>query len=226
MASPYDKAAPFLQEQPRVYQNLLNPYIGRGSTAGESAANIYNQQSNDPGAYLDKLFSSYNPQKGWDQFKNNELMRSLRATAAHGGYAGTAGDQEMQARLFNELLEADRDKWIERVLGINKTGLEGETHFADQGQTAGTNLAELMGNNLGEQASLAYKSQADKNAQKNALIRQLIGAGGALGGAAVGGPIGGAIGSKLGGYTGNIGGQSLDMGSWNSSQPYDFFGGR
>lgn len=228
MASPYDKARPILEQRGQMYNQQLNPYVERGMTAGNNAADIYGQMASDPGAYYDQIASSYNPKKGWDDYKHNELMRGLKARSAAGGYSGTDYDTEMQSRLFNDLLESDRDKWLDRVLGINSSGLEGQTHFADAGQNASTNLAELQGNNLGEQAELAYKAQADKNAKKNALLRALIQGGATLGGAFLGGPAGASAGSALGGAVpgGFGGGQSLDSGNWKSNQPADFFGYR
>lgn len=225
MANPYDKAAPYLQQQPAVYKEHLSPYAETGQQAFGTSHDIYSKMASDPSAYYADIRSKYTPQRGYEDYANTPAYKALSANAAAGGYAGTEGDNYAHAKLMKELESEDWEKYLNHILGIGGTGLSGLTHIGDTGFNADSSLAQLLGGNLGSQAGLAYQSEAQKNAHKNSLIQSLIQAAGAVGGGVLGGPIGGVIGNKLGGYLGggnkgsinSFGGGSVDSGNWNRS---------
>jgi hypothetical protein len=224
MADPYKAAQPFFRKEEDLYNRVYNPIMERGNTAGESAAGQYNRMSQDPNSYYKEIERGYTPRLGYEDYERNPAYRTLQNEARAGGYAGTEYDRNARARLMHDLEEKDFQAHIDRILGINKTGLEGETHFADQGNMASHHYAENLGGLFQDQGDLAYKQEQEKQARKDKWIQALIQGGFALGGAALSGPIGGKLGSMFGGgdagggYTGTIGGQTpTDFSSWGTS---------
>lgn len=219
-SDPSGKAAPFIEKRQNLYRDEFSPYSNIGKESLGNASDIYQRMASDPSAYLNELLGGYTPNKGFEDYRHNEMMKALRQSGYAGGYSGTEYDREAQARLFNDLLEADRDKYYERVTGLQNTGLTGQTQLGGLGLQASGQMAEGMGNTLAEQAQMAYMQEAQKQQRKNALIKMLLG----VGTAALGGPAGASMGASFGnslggGFTGGYGGSpSLDMGSWKTNR--------
>lgn len=196
-SNPANAAMPYLNQIPGMATQNLQPW----QTAGMEAQNVnqgqYNRMAANPADFFNELRSSYTPSKGY-QFRQEQMNKALRGSAAAGGRVGTESNQAAQAKLVQDLLSEDEGAYIDRLLGIQSTGLQGNENIAGRGFGAASDLTNVLGSTLGAQGALAYKGQENMNQAKsdrNKMLMQLFGAG--LG--AFGGPAGMAVGSSLGG---------------------------
>jgi len=198
-----DAALPYLQQIASMAQNNAQPGIARGRQAVDinlpelyrRTHQLYDTSEGEkfrqnPSAYLDEIYSKYNPSEGY-RFKSERLLSQARNAAAAGGFAGTPSDQEQQAALVRELLGEDMQEYLSNVLGIQtnrerqiEREIGGERELAGIGADTTADLTNTLGTNLSEIASLAYNSAEGarnrRQARNNALLNfigQGIGAG-------------------------------------------------
>lgn len=192
--NPADAAMPYINQIPGMEKGYYDPYINRGNEASNTLSPQFNQMGTDPAAFLEKLMGKYEPSRGY-QLQKDEALKSAGNTAAAGGMRGSLNDISNEARITDTLMGNDMQQWLQNVLGINKTGLEGLQHTADQGFNASGALAGDLSNVLGTQAGLAFNGQANQNKSQSDLLSGLMKA---LGGVAgFGLPGGGTIGGNI-----------------------------
>ena len=196
-SNPANKAMPYLNQIPGVAHQTYDPYIQRGQKAGDIAQGQFDQMSQDPMAFINKLMEGYKPSESY-KFQQDELGRGMASTAAAGGMRGTPQDQEAQAKLTQGLLSGDMQQWLQNLLGAQATGLQGEQNMYNTGATASGAMGGDIMNALGTQGSLAFQGQANKNQSANDLFKALMGGMGAIGTAPMtgGGSLFGKIASK------------------------------
>lgn len=197
-------AAQYLGQIAPMAKEQFNPYIERGHKSQDLASAKYDEMAANPMDYINQIISGYKPSEGY-KFREQKALEAARNSAAAGGFSGTRNDQLQQAEMANGLLGQDMQEWLNNVLGIQGTGLAGQQHIADRGFNASQNLADLLAQGLGAQASLAYEDKKEKRANRQALFGGLanlaqMGLGGLAGGA------GGALGGGIGGILGGLGG--------------------
>ncbi len=196
----------YLNQIPDMARQQLDPYVQRGNQAHEMAQGQYNQMTQNPTDFLNQLMSGYQPSQGY-QYRSNVLNRDMGNTAAAGGFAGTQEDQRQRAELINSLMGQDMQQYLGNVLGIQGTGLQGQEYTQNRGFGASTDLANILGTNLTQQAGLRFKQGQQRQQDKSGwmkLLPSILGAGiGALsggpGGALAGFQAGQGIGSAFGG---------------------------
>lgn len=191
--SPMDAANQYLNQIPGVGHQGYDPYINAGQDASGKTKSKYEELMGDPTAFINKLMEGYKPSEGY-QFQKDQLTKELSNTAAAGGVAGTPMDQMNQAEGIQGLLGKDMQQFLQNVLGVFNTGLEGEEGIAGRGYDASKNLTDLLGGALNQQGGLAFQDQQQKNKNKNDLWSMF---GKALG-AGAGGLLGGVPGAKVG----------------------------
>jgi len=191
--SPMDAASPYLNQIPGVGHQGYDPYINAGLDASGRTKSKYEELFSDPTAFINKLMEGYKPSEGY-QFQKDQLTKELSNTAAAGGVAGTPMDQMNQAEGIQGLLGKDMQQFLQNVLGVFNTGLQGEEGIANRGYDASKNLTDLLGGTLNQQGGLAFQNQQQKNQDRNALWSMF---GKALG-AGAGGLFGGVNGAKVG----------------------------
>lgn len=188
--NPAEPAMPYLNQIPSVYKQNLNPYIKPGLQAGEAAQARYAQLASNPRSVYDELMAGYTPSSGFE-------ARKMRAQEQLGrGAAGLGGSQSgsfarTQADAITRLLLEDEDLQRKDLMQLLGLGLQGQELGAQRGFGASTALADALGTNLSNQASLAFRGQQEKNAaraQRQGMFGQLAGM---LGGNALGAFIGG-----------------------------------
>lgn len=191
--SPMDAANQYLNQIPGVGHQGYDPYINAGMDASGRTKSKYEELMSDPTAFINKLMEGYKPSEGY-QFQKNQLTKELSNTAAAGGVAGTPMDQLNQGEQIQGLLGKDMQQFLQNILGVFNTGLEGEEGIANRGYDASKNLTDLLGGALNQQGGLAFQDQQQKNKNKNDLWSMF---GKALG-AGAGGLLGGVPGAKVG----------------------------
>ncbi len=211
-SNPANAAMPYLNQIPGMLTNQFNqqkgyldPFIQRGNSAYDTFNPIYTNMAKDPAAFLESLMQNYEPSRGFG-LKKDAMLKAAGNTAAPGGMRGSLQDIDQEAKLTDSLLGDDMQQWLQNVLGIQGTGLSGESHLYDTGfdatrglVDASRGLGDNLSNVLGTQAQLAFQGQREKN-QRNSDTMSGIGklAGGAIG-AYFGGPWGAAAGANIGG---------------------------
>lgn len=191
--SPMNAANQYLNQIPGVGHQGYDPYVNAGLDASGKTKNQYEDLMNDPTGFINKLMEDYKPSEGY-QFQKDQLTKELGNTAAAGGIAGTPQDQMNQGQGIQKLLSGDMQQFLQKVLGVFNTGLEGEEGVAGRGFDASKNLTDLLGGALNQQGGLAFQDQQQKNQNKNGLWSMF---GKALG-AGAGGLLGGVPGAKVG----------------------------
>jgi hypothetical protein len=153
----YDK---IFRQQNEAQHNAYDPYIQRGQHAGDILGGIYDEESQDPTGYLNKLMEGYKPSEGY-KFQKEQMLGAMGNSAAAGGMTGTSTDQMRQGQLADKLLSGDMQQWLNNVLGIQDRGTKGEQGFFDTGYSASGNLEQGLSNVLGSKAEYGYKRHQD-----------------------------------------------------------------
>jgi hypothetical protein len=195
-SNPASAASPYLNQIPGMGATNYSPYINSGLQSGANAKTAYDLMTSDPTGFLDMLMKNYKTSEGYN-FEKDLLTKELGNTAAAGGIAGTPYDQLNQGTAVQGLLSKDMQQYLSNVLGIHKTGLEGETGIANRGFEASKALTDLIGGSLNQQGGLAFNNAQQKNSDRNSIFQALAKALGAGAGAIFGGPGGAAAGLGL-----------------------------
>ena len=194
--NPANAAMPYYNQIPGMENNNYNPYIQRGNDAYNNSNPTINEMSSDPAGFLQKLMGGYTASKDY-QMKNDAMTRSAGNSAAAGGMRGSLDDIKNQAGISDSLLGNDMQNWLTNVLGVQKTGLQGEQNLQNQGYNASNALTGDLSNVMGTQGSLAFQGQTNQNQNHSDMMSLLtkLGAGGA--GWFFGGPQGASAVSKF-----------------------------
>jgi len=199
--SPQNQANQYLDQIPGVGHQGYDPYIQQGQDASGKTKGQYEDMMNDPTGFINKLMESYKTSEGYG-FQRDQLTKEMSNTAAAGGIAGTPQDQMNQGEGIQGLLSKDMQQYLMNALGRYDKGIEGEEDIASRGFDASKNLTDLLGSNLNQQGSLAFKNQDQKNQNKHELWSMFGKALGAGAGFAMGGPLGAGL-SLAGGGLGS-----------------------
>lgn len=176
-SDPGAAANSFWGQIPQIGQNYYNQYINTGNQAQNNARWQYEAML-DPKAFLNNLMSGYKTSEGYN-FKKDLLTKEMSNTANAGGIAGTPVDQLGQTSAVQGLLSEDMQQYLSNLLGIQKTGLEGEQGIANKGFESTKNLVDLLGGSANQQGTMAYMGGLQNNANKGGFMNLL---GQALGG--------------------------------------------
>lgn len=214
----------YLNQIPQQTGQYLNPYIQEGRQAGTAAQGQYSQMAQNPMNFLNQIMQGYQPSQGY-QYKSDVLGKDLANTAASGGFRGTNEDQRQRAELINSLMGQDMQQYLQNVLGIQGTGLQGQELGAGRGFQASGDMANILGTNLSQQAGLRMNQNNQSIADRGNIMKLIASLAGTAGGFMLGGPAGAAAGSNLGSIFGGSGNsrQSGVTGSFGSG-PYGLGG--
>jgi len=133
----------------------------------------YGNLVNDPNSIYNKLGAGYKESPGYQHRLQQALQAGTNAQAA-GGMAGSAQHEEQNMNIANDIAGKDFESYLNHILGLYGTGLQGEQGFQNQGFGASTGYGNMLGSNLAQQAGLAYNSQAGRNANQSKLFGNLI----------------------------------------------------
>lgn len=193
---PSQAAAPYLNKIEPMERENYSPYINRGNDAYNTLSPQFEQMTKDPAAFLEMLMGSYEPSKGYG-LRRDEALRSAGNSAAAGGMRGSINDINNEAHITDSLLGDDMQQWLQNVLGIQGTGMSGESHFADEGYDATKNLTGDLSNLYGTQGQLAYQGASSQNKGFSDLLSGLTKSLGMVGGWELPGSNAGTVGGKF-----------------------------
>lgn len=175
--NPANSAMPYLNQIPGIGQQYFNPYIQQGQQVAPNLQAQYGQLTNDPTAFYNQLMQGYKPSAGYTK-QSQDMLKAAENSAAASGFAGTNLDQQQRAQLVQSLMGKDMQQYLQNVMGLYGTGLQGQQHLYDTGYNASGQLADFLGQGLGAQSALSYAGDAFKRAQRNQLMNALLGLGG------------------------------------------------
>jgi hypothetical protein len=196
--NPANAAQPYLNKIEPLARENFNPYIEGGQAQMKQNQDIYSRMAGNPIGFLDELKASYTPSRGY-QFKEDRYRKAAENAAAAGGSRGSPADVERQTRLVQGLLGEDEGAYLDRVLGIQGTGLQGNEFGANRAFQGSSDLTNILGSTYGQQGALAYKGQEAQNKTRQDFTKMLMQLLGGAAGFAVGGPMGAAVGANIGG---------------------------
>lgn len=192
--NPADAAMPYYQQIPDMEKGYYNPFIQRGNDAYNKFNPIYSEMSSDPTGFINKIMSQYQSSPGFN-YQKDQALKAAGNSAAAGGMRGSLGDIDQQAHITDSLTSNDMQKWLENVLGTQKTGLTGEQSLYNTGFDASHDLSGDLSNVYGTEGSLAFQGQANQNKSQSDIMEGLMKMLGSVGGWATSG--GGSIGANL-----------------------------
>jgi len=174
-SNPYDAAKPYLNQMPSYIDKYMNPYINMGQTAGNIAQTQYGQMAQDPSAYYNSIFQSYEP-SDYYKYMSDQLGKTQSATAAAGGFSGTESDINNQMTTKNALMSKDWQDYLNNLLNIQGTGLQGEQQMYTTGYGASNNALDQYMKYLMGSAGMAYGSTNYQNQMNNAQNQAIMSA--------------------------------------------------
>lgn len=160
--NPADQAMPYLDQVPGIGKQYYDPFIQQGQQAQQQVNPLYERMSQDPSQFVNALMQNYSPSEGY-RFKEREMNRAAQNTAASGGFAGTENDQMARADMIRGLLGGDMQEFFQNVMGVQGQGLQGQENRIGRGYESSGQLADYLGNALGNQANLRFEGQNAKN---------------------------------------------------------------
>lgn len=179
-SNPVGEANQYLNQIPQLGKSTYQPYIDQGNQAYGALNEQFMSMLKDPAAFREKLMSGYEPSQSYKN-QQEEVMKQIQGNAAAGGVAGSDFSNKQIGEMTNKLLGADKENYLNSLLGIQGTGLTGESGFQNQGYGASQSLADLLGGALNQQGGLAFNQAQNRKQQNDQFLQFLMKA---LGGAA------------------------------------------
>jgi hypothetical protein len=137
--------------------------------------------ASNPLDYVNEIMRGYEPSRGY-QYKQGQMSQAMRNSANAGGFTGTQFDQQNQAENVRDMLGEDMQQFLANILGTQQNGLSGLERMmggrertmentANRGFNAASDLTNILGSNLGQQAGMAFQGQRQQNFGKQ-MVRQ------------------------------------------------------
>lgn len=186
--NPADAAQPYLGQIGQQTEQYQLPWFNKGQGALDQTYDEFGNLITNPGGKLNDIGQNYQQSPGFQHAMQEALQASGNAAAA-GGMAGSPMHSQQNMELASDIASKDYNNWMQNALGLYGTGLSGEQDISHMGQNAGQNRAEMIAQQLAQQAQLGYAGQQNKNQNNATMWKAGLGAVGGL----FGGPIGNAI---------------------------------
>lgn len=162
--NPANAATKELNKIPGQVKPYYDPYINAGKDSLAKLQEQYGMLSNDPGKRFAELGAGYKESPGYQATLRQALSGANNAAALGGGGGlGTYGHQQLAAGAAGDVANKDYEQYINHVLGLYGTGLEGEGNLNQQGYNASTGYGDILGNIGGQKANYAAAGQDWKN---------------------------------------------------------------
>jgi len=188
------EANKYMNQIPGAMRPYYQPYMEAGKTALGDLMGQYGQLTGSTGDVYNKLAGGYQQSPGY-QSALNEAMRAVGNQAAAAGMAGSPAAQVSAAEYSGKLAQQDFGDYMNRMMGLYNTGLQGMSGINQMGYGASTDYANMLGSILGQQGQYGAMEKAMRNQQRGQGIGQLFGGLGSL----FAGPLGGFFGKMMGG---------------------------
>lgn len=172
--NPGDAALKYTEQVPGTVTPYFQPYIDAGLRSLSRLENEYGNLMSNPSGVMSRIpgdiyGNNYEQSPGYQWQYNNSMNASNNAAAA-GGMLGSSAHQQQSAQQANDLANQDFYKYLAQQLGIfsqgsdlYKTGLSGMSGLNTMGYNASSSLADILFQNLNNQAGYAAQSAQANN---------------------------------------------------------------
>jgi hypothetical protein len=160
--NPATKAGETIAGIPEAMKPYYDPFINAGKGALPELQSQYGSLLNDPGAFMNKIGSSYQQSPGFN-FALQQALQGAGHAAAAGGMAGSPQHEAWNMERATNLANQDYNNWLSKALNMYGRGLSGEESLYTTGFGASTDIAKNIQDALAKQAELQYKGQAEEN---------------------------------------------------------------
>lgn len=182
--NPANAAQPYLDKIPGYADQAFNPYIERGATAGDINSQQYALMASNPSGYYDSLYAGYDQSPTYN-YQSDQMQKAYDNSASAGGYSGTEYDYQQQMAGQNSLQQEDWERYLQDVLGIQGTGLQGNQQMYNTGFKASNGWADMMNGYANASAGNQAMGVQNQNMMKNSQMNQLLQSAGLVGGLAM-----------------------------------------
>jgi hypothetical protein len=169
-----------LGQIPGMISPYYQPYIQAGQESLGGLQEQLGQMTQDPGALMNMLGQGYRQSPGLQMSEQQAIEAANRAAAA-GGQLGAPGVQAAIAKQVHGMGEQDYGDYLNRVLGLYGTGVQGLTGLTGLGAQEGAGLAQ----NLADVQMSQIQNIKNQRQQEQAERAGTMGMFGQLGGAAL-----------------------------------------
>ena len=171
--SPYDAASKIYGQIPGATEKYLSPYMTAGQSALGDLMGQYGQLTGSTGDVYNRLAGGYQQSPGF-QSALKQALGAAGNQAAAGGMTGTPQAQLQSADVAGTLAQKDFGDYMNRMMGLYGTGLQGMGDIGKMGYGASTNYADMLANIMAQQGGMAGMSQAMQNQQRSGGISQAL----------------------------------------------------
>lgn len=173
-----DPRRPFAQAQ-RAY----DPYMDRASgiyqpfyETGREALNPFKRRLNEmqnPSSFINNLMGNYK-ESDWARIMKDKSQRAATNAASASGLIGSTPYLEASEQIAGDISAQDMDRWLQKVLGINKDYLSGYDQLIGRGFGAAQGLSDLNQRRAQDEANLAYNKERAGGLRTGGLIGGLL----------------------------------------------------
>lgn len=160
--SPGDAAAPYLKKAGEDLRLYSNDYIDRGTRAQNTLEDLFKNIRENPQSIMDLLGKGYQQSPGFD-WNMKRSQQAINNASAAGGMLGTPQHEQQSADMASALSSRDFGDYMQRMMGIWGTGVQGTENFANRGWDASKTLMEDLANLGGAQGAYAAQDTAGRN---------------------------------------------------------------
>lgn len=178
--APMNAANQYLDQIPGTAKPYYQPYINSGQNALNVLQGQYGNLLNNPGEMYNKFSEGYKQSPGYKN-RLEEAMQAITNSQAAGGMAGSLQHQQLAANKAVDMSSEDFEQYLNHILGLYGSGLQGTQGMEEQGYGASTDFAHLLSNILGQKAQMSYEGKNAENTGFGQGLGNIFGGLGAAG---------------------------------------------
>jgi hypothetical protein len=171
-SAPAEDASKFYQQIPGQVSPYFNPFFEAGKGAIPILQGQYNNLISNPTDMMNKIGGGYQQSPGF-KYALDQALGSANRLARAGGTFGTPSNMSQDMGIATNMANQDYWNYLKTALGQYGQGLQGEQNLLTGGQTAGSNMAQMIAQALAQQGNLKFQGE---QAQEG-FLGNLIGAG-------------------------------------------------
>jgi hypothetical protein len=169
-----DAGNQYLNQIPGQTGQYFDPYFNAGKSQLPGLQDQYNQLLTDPGKKYNQMGESFQQSPGF-KFALEQALGAANRSAAAGGMAGTPMNTQQDMQLANDMALQDYYNYMQGATGLFGQGLTGSQGLANMGLNAGTQQANMIAQQLAQQAANAREDKAAENKSKGSSWGNILG---------------------------------------------------
>lgn len=172
-SNPYDAAMGYSEELPGTITPYYQPYIDTGLRSMSTLEQQFNALLNNPAAMQQMLGQGFQQSPGY-QFQYDQAMNASNNASAAGGMLGSPSHQQQSSQMATNLANQDYYNYYDNNADLYGMGLQGHGQLNQMGYGASNQLAQMLAQNLMNQAAMAAGSAQHENSMLSDLTGGLF----------------------------------------------------